>query len=233
MDQAEEIAHKLTASTRFPQDASFKKVVIILSFQACGRCGEVASCSWRLIMWNYTYQAPVFTWIQLKTSTSKPVVLLPSRDSMKRDVHVAVSDAAANGQFNIGGPAFGTEPKLLFNQFATVEPSGVAPKISRMLQDMVPGSKSQLDKDGFSAPSMEGTDPSSHDLRHGCIQHMEGRGGCEPSFVSDLSGHAPEVGGRGALHTAYHKVTLPRVIIGELCCCLLSPVPLGSFPTTI
>ena len=75
-------------------DASFRQLVLIQAFQACGRCGEVASCAWPLVHWNPALGVAVIKWRDLEKSNEKPVVLVPSCESMDGDAYAAFADAA-------------------------------------------------------------------------------------------------------------------------------------------
>ena len=96
------------------QEAAFRKLVIMLSFLACGRCGEVASLAWPLVKWDHALGAPILMWRDYKNSKDKPVVLLCNNSNSDGDIFLAFADAAAQGQFNLGGPVSEGENKFLF-----------------------------------------------------------------------------------------------------------------------
>jgi hypothetical protein len=108
------IAAKLTKANS--KDGAFRKLVIMLSFMACGRCGEVVSVAWYLLKWNYALGVPVITWRDFKNSKDKPVVLLCSLESSDGDILIAFGDAAAHNQFN----GCGISSCFLFSQFLDI-----------------------------------------------------------------------------------------------------------------
>lgn len=198
-------------------DAAFRKLVLLLNFFSAGRSGEVAGVAWPLISMNYALRLPVVNWYDLKNSKTKPVVLVPDKSCPESDIYLAFSDAAAVGQFNRGAGSAYTDVKFLFAQFADVGNKSTAAKVSRMLQDMVPGAPGPYA--AFSVPVLnEPGGYTSQGIRHGAIEEMEANG-VGPSFVTDLSGHAPGSKGGAAQGNAfsifYHKATPQRVTVGK------------------
>jgi len=198
------------------QDAAFRKLVILMSFIAAGRCGEVASVAWPLIRWDYALGVPVVKWRDIKSSKDKPVVLLPSRLSSDGDIFIGLGDCAVLGQFCIGGPS-----EFLFSQFANLAGAGVAPKVSKMLQALVPGAPGDYSKFTVDDLGLLAHPPTSHDIRHGAVETMEANG-VGPGHVIDVTGHAPGSRGddktgvqQGSALSSYHKTTPSRVTVGK------------------
>ncbi len=145
--------------------------------------------------------------------------MLPARVSWELDMYLNQGDAACTGQFNLGASdqpssSDGTG-KSLYPQFASV--GSVATKISKFVQDLVPGSGSQFA--AFEVPQLNELNYSSHGFRHGAIEEMEANG-VGPGHVTDLSGHAQSSGSSGnssssAFESSYHKISVARVTIGE------------------
>ena len=196
-------------------EGCFRKLVILQIFMAVGRTGEVGSLDWEQIKMDYANGLPFLNWRDLKCSKDKDVPILPSCSNSDLDLFVAYGDAAIMGQFNLEGPSPSGEPKALFPQFALVDK--LAPKVSRWLVDMMPGSKSQFAK--FAVVELD-PETTSHGLRHGSIDEMEAHG-VAGELAADLSGHAPNPGGggggsSGAFESSYHKATHAKTIMGNI-----------------
>jgi hypothetical protein len=200
-------------------EANFRKLVMLNCFMAVGRSGEVGTGGWGLIKFHPALKLYVQSWYEYKTSKVKPVPILPACVSWELDMYLIQGDAACTGQFNLGASDQPSSPdgtgKLLYPQLASV--GSVATKISKMLQDLVPGSGSQFA--AFEVPLLNELGYSSHGFRHGAIEEMEANG-VGPGHVTDLSGHAQSSGSSGsssssAFESSYHKISVARVVIGE------------------
>jgi hypothetical protein len=198
------------------QDAAFRRLVVLMSFIAAGRCGEVASVAWPLIRWDYALGIPIVKWRDIKNNKDKPVVLLPSRLSSDGDIFIGLGDCAVLGQFCLGGPS-----DFLFHQFAQLKGAGVAPKVSKMLQALVPGAPGDYSEYTVNELGLLAHPPTSHDIRHGAVETMEANG-VGPGHVIDVTGHAPGSRGgdktgvqQGSAFASYHKATPARVTVGK------------------
>ena len=118
-------------------EASFRALVLVLTYDAVGRGGEVGALCWPLVRWAYDIDNGLFTWCKRKTGKQYPVPLLPHRDNPDGDAYYQMSNAAAHGQFNRVGPARNGEALPLFSQFSDLK--GNATKVSNMLKDLATG----------------------------------------------------------------------------------------------
>lgn len=185
---------------------------------AAGRCGETAANTWNTIKWDEELGIASISWRDVKSSKMKPVPILPSKEKHELDLYLSYADAATLGCFNEGGPSRDTTtPRLVFyGQFSTV--SKAAPKVSKFLTDLSPGSSSV-----YSEYAVEGlsSDASSHGLRHGPVNKMENNG-VASELVTDLTGHGATQGGPGQSSSSafafYHVASLARVVLGETIC---------------
>ena len=103
------------------EEASFRALVLVLTYDAVGRGGEVGALCWPLVRWAYDIDNGLFTWCERKTGKQYPVPLLPHRDNPDGDAYYQMSNAAAHGQFNRVGPARNGEALPLFSQFSDVK----------------------------------------------------------------------------------------------------------------
>jgi len=197
-------------------DSHFRKLVILQAFMACGRCGEVATCAWSHITWNPALNIPIINWYDLKTSKMKLVAIVTAKESWETDLYIAYGDAAASGQFNIGGVSADSsdgEGRVLFPQLFKIDSSTT--KISKFIQDMVPKSGSSFEK--FAVHELNESDYSSHSLRHGAIETMEANG-VHKGNIADLIGHTQGSGLSqisSSFESTYHRISPSSVALGK------------------
>ena len=219
-------------------EASFRASVLLLSYDAVGRGGEVASLCWPLVHWSYDIGNCKFTWSEIKTGKQYPVPLLPHRDKPDGDPYLQMGNAAAHGQFNRGGPPEQGESLPLFSQFSAI--SGAATKVSDMLKDLATGT-SKWPK----VPELHGNKKfSSHSIAHGSHCEMSAQG-VPPLNQCDLKGHSAGKGvgvsggaggaaanaslpGMGSAFWTYHQATPASVAIGKIKMWLLKYIPIPS-----
>ena len=203
------------------QEAAFRKLVILQTFSAVGRGGEVAATTVNQIEQSRAFLLHKLLWYNFKTNKFKPAVILPAFQEWSSDLMLAYADATIFGQLNLGGPSLTGDNKFIFPQLAKVRQT--ATKISKMLQDHVTGANSQYHPVQGLTPGV-----SSHSLRHGGFDEMDAHG-VEGSKQSDAAGHAHRgEGSGGSGGEPYHNISDKNVIMGEqaklssLAACLFS-----------
>lgn len=64
----------------FAKQDMLRRLMLNMTFQACGRAGEIMTLSWDLIEWDKRFRVPVAKWMQLKVSKQKPVIFMVGRE---------------------------------------------------------------------------------------------------------------------------------------------------------
>lgn len=164
------------------QEALLRRLVIVLLFLVCGRCGEAATASWALCHWCPIYGNLYFDWSQSKTGKQKGLGLFGDFDRNEMDIYKAFGDLFITGYFTTV-----TADSWLFHTFQAMDPANVASKISNYLKDLRDSPKNKCKGYQQSRIATLPDEVSSGSLRVGAICEMD-KAGIFPHRIAAYSG---------------------------------------------
>ena len=81
------------------QESLLRRLILVLVYMVCGRAGEVATTTWKLVVWDYTLGMLYFDWSMPKTGKQKGIMIVPDSESYAMDLYKAFGDCFIAGSF--------------------------------------------------------------------------------------------------------------------------------------
>jgi hypothetical protein len=128
-------------------DAILRRFVLSTLWLVAGRAGEVATTSWKLARWDYTYEYLYLDWSQSKTMKQKGVGIFPDKDCYFIDWYHNFACMLACGYLQDETPdkddANDDPTAWWLPSWASLADGGAAKKTTTFLSDLTSAGKSQ------------------------------------------------------------------------------------------